>query len=327
MHVVPAALAVAQARHRSGRELLDAVLVGYEATARLFEAFRNALPGARPRHLGAVGAALVVARLDGEDPLAVASIAAGTRLLTSWLPCYEGATVRNTFIGYAARPPDAEAVARVRAAGAVIVGKTTTMDLGIGMPDTSRDGSSGFPVPRNPWDGPDGPADPVRARPVLSPPGPHSGRWAPTRAAPFASRRHTAESPASRRPSVPCRRRAACRSPTHSTGSVRSRAATATARCWPACLPAPPTSRRRRTPAWPARIGVDRLAPYSMGRADPRLDVVFDAALESLDALGARVLDVSLPFYDELVFARAVLPASRWRITCRICRSGGRTSR
>lgn len=46
MHVVPAALAVAQARHRSGRELLDAVLVGYEATARLFEAFRNAIPGA-----------------------------------------------------------------------------------------------------------------------------------------------------------------------------------------------------------------------------------------------------------------------------------------
>jgi len=94
-------------------------------------------------HLGAVGAAVAVARLDGEDPLAVASIAAGTPLLTSWQPCYEGATVRNTFIGYAARPPT-----RRRSPGC---GRPSRMDLGIGMPDTSRDGSSGFPVARNPW--------------------------------------------------------------------------------------------------------------------------------------------------------------------------------
>ncbi len=44
--------------------------------------------------------------------------------------------------------PDSAAVSRLRAAGAIIVGKTTLMEFGIGLPDTSH----GFPVPRNPWD-------------------------------------------------------------------------------------------------------------------------------------------------------------------------------
>lgn len=43
---------------------------------------------------------------------------------------------------------DAPVVARLRAAGAVIVGKTTTMEFAIGYPDPDK----GFPVPRNPWD-------------------------------------------------------------------------------------------------------------------------------------------------------------------------------
>jgi aspartyl-tRNA(Asn)/glutamyl-tRNA(Gln) amidotransferase subunit A len=42
---------------------------------------------------------------------------------------------------------DAVAVARLRAAGAVITGKTSTMEFAIGLPDASKP----FPVPRNPW--------------------------------------------------------------------------------------------------------------------------------------------------------------------------------
>ncbi|MCA9847480.1 MAG: amidase, partial [Dehalococcoidia bacterium] len=42
---------------------------------------------------------------------------------------------------------DAPVVARLREAGAVIVGKTSTMEFAIGMPDASKP----FPVPRNPW--------------------------------------------------------------------------------------------------------------------------------------------------------------------------------
>jgi aspartyl-tRNA(Asn)/glutamyl-tRNA(Gln) amidotransferase subunit A len=43
---------------------------------------------------------------------------------------------------------DAPVVARLKAAGAVITGKTSTMEFACGMPD----GSNGFPIPRNPWD-------------------------------------------------------------------------------------------------------------------------------------------------------------------------------
>jgi aspartyl-tRNA(Asn)/glutamyl-tRNA(Gln) amidotransferase subunit A len=43
---------------------------------------------------------------------------------------------------------DAPVVARLRAAGAVITGKTSTMEFACGMPDPDKP----FPVPRNPWD-------------------------------------------------------------------------------------------------------------------------------------------------------------------------------
>jgi aspartyl-tRNA(Asn)/glutamyl-tRNA(Gln) amidotransferase subunit A len=43
---------------------------------------------------------------------------------------------------------DAPVVARLRAAGAVILGKTSTMEFACGCPDASKP----FPVPRNPWD-------------------------------------------------------------------------------------------------------------------------------------------------------------------------------
>lgn len=43
---------------------------------------------------------------------------------------------------------DAVVVARLKAAGAVITGKTTTMEFGCGLPDPDKP----FPVPRNPWD-------------------------------------------------------------------------------------------------------------------------------------------------------------------------------
>ncbi|HEX3812305.1 MAG TPA: amidase [Mycobacteriales bacterium] len=42
---------------------------------------------------------------------------------------------------------DAPVVARLRAAGAIIVGKASTMEFAIGLPDPDKP----FPVPRNPW--------------------------------------------------------------------------------------------------------------------------------------------------------------------------------
>ncbi len=42
---------------------------------------------------------------------------------------------------------DAPVTARLRAAGAILMGKLTTMEFAIGMPDLDRP----FPIPRNPW--------------------------------------------------------------------------------------------------------------------------------------------------------------------------------
>jgi 2-methylcitrate dehydratase PrpD len=102
VHVIPAALAAAQALHAGGSELLGAVLAGYEVTARLFDAYRLRYPLHPHGHLGAVGAAVAVARLRGRPPAGPALVAATLPLLTVWQPCFEGATTRNTWSGFAA---------------------------------------------------------------------------------------------------------------------------------------------------------------------------------------------------------------------------------
>jgi 2-methylcitrate dehydratase PrpD len=101
MHVVPAALATAEACGSSGREFLMAVLAGYEVTARLFEAYRLTFPLHPHGHVGAVGAAVAVARLRGAEVAEPAAIASTLPLLSVWQPCLEGATARNAYTGVA----------------------------------------------------------------------------------------------------------------------------------------------------------------------------------------------------------------------------------
>lgn len=103
IHVVAAALAMAERTGAPGTDLAAAVAAGYEVAARLFECF--ALPAAmHPHgHFGALGAATAVARLTGADPVALVRIAATQPLLTGWDACYEGATARNTWSGHANR--------------------------------------------------------------------------------------------------------------------------------------------------------------------------------------------------------------------------------
>jgi 2-methylcitrate dehydratase PrpD len=102
VHVIPAALAAAQSLGRSGRELLAAVLSGYEVAARLFTAYRLRFPVHPHGNLAAIGAAVAVARLRRADPVEPAKIAAALPLLSVWQPAFEGATVRNTFAGVGA---------------------------------------------------------------------------------------------------------------------------------------------------------------------------------------------------------------------------------
>lgn len=101
IHVLPAALAAAQALHSSGSELLAAFLGGYEVTARLFATFRLRYPLHPHGHFGAVGAAVAVARLQHRSAVEPALIASAMPLLTVWAPCFEGATVRNVWSGVA----------------------------------------------------------------------------------------------------------------------------------------------------------------------------------------------------------------------------------
>jgi 2-methylcitrate dehydratase PrpD len=102
IHVLPAALAAAQALQRSGPELMAAFVAGYEVVARLFDAYRLPYPVHPHGHLGAVGAAVAVAMLRRTGAVEPALIAASLPILATWDPCLEGATVRNTWAGVAA---------------------------------------------------------------------------------------------------------------------------------------------------------------------------------------------------------------------------------
>lgn len=101
-HVLPAALAAGEVVDASWADVLTAFIAGYEVAAGLFDGLRLRPPTHPHGHLGAAGAAVAVALLTGEDPLAMARAAATIPLLTTWAPCLEGANVRNTWAGHAA---------------------------------------------------------------------------------------------------------------------------------------------------------------------------------------------------------------------------------
>jgi len=129
MQIVPAALAVAEARGTSGAELLHAVLAGYEVTSRLFRAFRLRYPVHPHGHIGAVGAAVAVALLERSDPVPAARIAGTTPVLSVWDACYEGATARNTWMGLAAQ----SAVRASTLARAGFAGSTRALEVAFGQ--------------------------------------------------------------------------------------------------------------------------------------------------------------------------------------------------
>lgn len=102
VHIVPAALAVAQDRGSSGAELLLAIVKGYEVAAHLFRAF-DLHPEVQPHgHLASVGGAVAVATLLGKDPVEAAWIAASMPLVSLWQTTLEGATVHYAYTGISA---------------------------------------------------------------------------------------------------------------------------------------------------------------------------------------------------------------------------------
>ncbi|MDF0528960.1 amidase [Tsukamurella sp. 8F] len=84
-------------------------------------------------------------RAAGREPGALAGIPIGIKdiITTSEAP----STAQSLVLDPAWSHGDAVVVQRLRDAGAIILGKLTTMEFASGLPDAARD----FPLPRNPW--------------------------------------------------------------------------------------------------------------------------------------------------------------------------------
>jgi 2-methylcitrate dehydratase PrpD len=102
LHVLPAALAVAQANKLPGEQLLTAFTVGYEIVSRLFAQVQIQMPVHPHGHVGAIGAAVAVDLLLGGDRVReAAEIAAALPTITTWDLCFAGSTARNMSVGMA----------------------------------------------------------------------------------------------------------------------------------------------------------------------------------------------------------------------------------
>jgi len=104
IHVLPAALAVAEELGTDGGQLIEALVAGYEITSRLGGATRPRPNLHSHGTWGTAGAAVAVARLLGYEADAlrtVINLATSMSPANSWGPCFEGATIRNLYPGRA----------------------------------------------------------------------------------------------------------------------------------------------------------------------------------------------------------------------------------
>lgn len=103
IQVVPAALALAQERRVSGADLLLAVALGYEISARISRAAQIRLSIHPHGTYGVIGAAIAAARLkrfDSRQMRELLNVAATMGMATSRQTLLDGATVRNIFTGH-----------------------------------------------------------------------------------------------------------------------------------------------------------------------------------------------------------------------------------
>jgi 2-methylcitrate dehydratase PrpD len=106
LHVVPVALAFAQAQRLSGRELLTAIALGYEVQARISRSCRLRWPVHPHGTLGHAAAAAALGALSGwgaEELERGLNAAASLAAATSWTSCMDGATTRNAYAGLSAQ--------------------------------------------------------------------------------------------------------------------------------------------------------------------------------------------------------------------------------
>ncbi|MCH2501700.1 MAG: MmgE/PrpD family protein [Dehalococcoidia bacterium] len=102
IHVIPAALAVAEERGSSGKEFLESVIVGYEVTSRIGTGTKVKKTVHSHGTWGTIGSAVATAKLMGFDEAhttVAINIAASMSPANTWTPCIEGATIRNLYPG------------------------------------------------------------------------------------------------------------------------------------------------------------------------------------------------------------------------------------
>jgi len=106
IQLVPAALAEAEAHALPGSKLLEALILAYEASARVWRATR-ARHAVHPHGTyGPLAAAMALAKLRGDEPCAIAvaaNIATTLGVAASRKSLNDGATVRNVYSGHSGR--------------------------------------------------------------------------------------------------------------------------------------------------------------------------------------------------------------------------------
>ena len=209
---------------------------------------------------------------------------------------------------------DAPVVARLRAAGAVVTGKTTTMEFAIGSPDPAKP----FPWPRNPWD------------PATWPGGSSSGTATGVAAGLFLGGLGTDTGGSIRIPSAFCGvtglmptygrvPKSGCVPLGYSLDHVGPMARTA--RDCGVMLaamaghhpsdpdsvdrPGPDMAGQLRSSLAGLRIGVVREGHFPDG-TDPAVAPAFAAAVGVLGGLGATLVEAALPLYAEMMAVNAV---------------------
>ncbi|GIT43042.1 MAG: hypothetical protein Ct9H300mP11_09780 [Chloroflexota bacterium] len=102
IHVVPAALAIAEELGSSGKEFMESVIVAYEVTSRIGSG--TVVKDTVHSHgtWGTIGSAVATAKLmnfDSDKIKTTINLAASMSPANTWTPCLEGATIRNLYPG------------------------------------------------------------------------------------------------------------------------------------------------------------------------------------------------------------------------------------
>ncbi|MFN0030098.1 MAG: amidase [Acidimicrobiales bacterium] len=231
------------------------------------------------------------------------------------IACKEGQTTGNSLVydtdWYAGQ--DAPVVARLREAGAVITGKLTTMEYACGLPDETKP----YPIPRNPWDA------------TTWPGGSSSGSGAAVASGMVLGALGTDTGGSVRLPAAFCGitgmkqtyglvPKAGCLplgvTLDHIGPMTRSAADAATMLAVMAGFDASDPSMNPSAVSTDyaamlsgdltgVTIGVERAHHLNRPGSDPQLERVFNDAVAVLSEAGAKVVEVTIPLYDEVASA------------------------